>query len=165
MRPPRGCGFDRCPALHDRHQRDHAGMWEIDVLDLLPDVVQHSAALERDRSQMGCQQRKVMRRQCRQETVELSLLELPGSGGGAGRHRWRSCFKTAILVRRSSQVKICLSDSALVQRIDLKINQSILEKVPLARRGAHQTTLYPRPGSRTRCGGERRAGLVAARSA
>ena len=55
------CGFDRCAVLHDRHQRDHAAMREIDVLDPLPDIVQHRAPLERDRAQMWRQQRKIMR--------------------------------------------------------------------------------------------------------
>jgi hypothetical protein len=58
-------GFDRAPALHDRHQRHHAGMRKIDVLDLLAQVVQHHAALERDRAQMRRQQRKIVRRQRR----------------------------------------------------------------------------------------------------
>jgi hypothetical protein len=83
---PDGCGFDRRPALHDRHQRDHAGVREIDVLDLFAHVVQHHAALERDRPQMRRQQRKVVRQQNREETVEASVLELSGKRGRAIRH-------------------------------------------------------------------------------
>src|SRR5262249_30099162 len=70
-------------------------MREINVLDLFADVMQHHAALERDRAQMRRQQRKVVRRQRGQEVVEASVLELPGKGGRGGGHRCRSCFKTA----------------------------------------------------------------------
>ena len=84
---PDGCRFDRRAALHDRDQRHHTGMWEINVLDLLADVLQHYAALEGERAQVRRQQGKIMRRQCRQETVESSVLELPGNRGGAIRHR------------------------------------------------------------------------------
>src|SRR5260370_39097310 len=41
-----GCGFDRRPALHDRHQRDHPGMRGIDVLDLPSHVMQHEASFD-----------------------------------------------------------------------------------------------------------------------
>src|SRR4029453_3708782 len=50
--------------------------------DLFPHVVQHHAALEHDRAQMRRQQRKVMRRQGRQEAIEFSVLHLPAAGGG-----------------------------------------------------------------------------------
>src|SRR5262249_19276988 len=46
---------------------------EIDVLDLLPGIVQHHAPLERGRAQMGRQQRKILRGQRRQESVESSV--------------------------------------------------------------------------------------------
>jgi hypothetical protein len=52
-------------ALHDRHQRDHAVMREVDALDLFRCVVQHRAALKRDGAQMLRQQCKVVGRQCR----------------------------------------------------------------------------------------------------
>src|SRR5262245_20105177 len=67
-------------------------MREIDVLDLLPDIVQHRAPLERDRAQMRRQQRKIVRRQRRQESVEASVLELPGKKGRAIRHQRRSPY-------------------------------------------------------------------------
>src|SRR5262249_60284921 len=51
------------------------------------DVVQHHAPLERDRAQMRRQQRKIVRRQRRQESVEASVLTLPGKRGRAIRHR------------------------------------------------------------------------------
>src|SRR5262249_39551567 len=44
-----------------------------DVLDLLPGIVQHHAPLERGRAQMGRQQRKILRGQRRQESVESSV--------------------------------------------------------------------------------------------
>src|SRR5262245_4194059 len=80
-------------------------MREINVLDLFADVMQHHAALERDRAQMRRQQRKVVRRQRGQEVVEASVLELPGEGGRAVWHRCRSCFKTAPLSPIKSRQK------------------------------------------------------------
>src|SRR5262245_62107009 len=68
-------------------------MREIDVLDLLPDIVQHRAPLERDRAQMRRQQRKIVRRQRRQESVEASVLELPGKRERAIRHQRRSPYR------------------------------------------------------------------------
>jgi hypothetical protein len=60
-----GCGLDGRAALHDRHQRDHATMWEIDALDFIPRIVQDRAAFKRDGAQMRRQQCKVVWRQCR----------------------------------------------------------------------------------------------------
>jgi hypothetical protein len=65
-------------------------MWKIDVLDLRAHLVQHHAALERDRAQMRRQQRKIVRRQARQEPIESSVFELPGKRGRAIWHRGRS---------------------------------------------------------------------------
>ncbi len=61
-------------------------MWEIDVLDLLADILQHHAAVERHRAQVRREQGKLVWRQRRQETVELAV-ELPGNRGDAIRHR------------------------------------------------------------------------------
>ena len=65
-------------------------MREINVLDLLPDIVQHRATLERDHPQKRRQKRKIVRRQRRQELVESSVLELPGKRGRAMRHQYTS---------------------------------------------------------------------------
>src|SRR5262249_26444564 len=70
--------------------RGHAVMREIDVLDLLPHVVKHHAAFERDGAQMRCQQRKLVRRQARQKSIELSVFELPNKRGRAIWHWGRS---------------------------------------------------------------------------
>jgi len=103
-------------------QRDHAGVGEIDVLDFFPNVVQHDAALERDRAQMRRQQGKVVRRQCRQESVGFAVPELAGNRGRAVRHRWRSCSKTATRANQN-QVKIAFADTGLrsVYRSDVQL--------------------------------------------
>src|SRR5262249_42691889 len=67
-----------------------AGMRKVDVLDLLPHVVKHHAAFECDGVQMRHQQRKIVRRQARQESVGSSVLGLPGKRGRAIWHRGRS---------------------------------------------------------------------------
>src|SRR5262249_5728639 len=121
------CGLDRCAVLHDRHERDHAAMREIDVLDLLPDIVQHRAPLERDRAQMRRQQRKIVRRQCRQEPVKSTVLELPGKRGYAVRHRCRSYVRKA--TRSSFKPYEYPSDGACVQPYQIK--QAVDRRVPL----------------------------------
>src|SRR5262249_57055404 len=75
----------------------HAGVRKVDVLDLCSYVVQHDAALERDCSQMRSQQRKVVRRQRRQESVEFSVLALPGKRGRAIRHQRRSPYAATLV--------------------------------------------------------------------
>src|SRR5262249_44063662 len=104
----------RPPVLHTRQQRDHAGMRKIDVLDLLSHVVQHDAALERDRPQMRRQQRKVLWRQRRQESVEFSVLQLPGNGGRAiGHQEWLQPYVGGAFVKRAC--KIVWGETARVQ--------------------------------------------------
>jgi hypothetical protein len=62
-------------------------MREIDVPDLLPGIVQHHAALERDRAQMRRQQAERVWQQCPQETIESSVFKLPSKRGWAIQHR------------------------------------------------------------------------------
>src|SRR6516162_3197867 len=111
---PDGRGLDRRSALHHRHQRHHAGNGKIDVLDVFPHVVQHYAALERDRAQMRRKEGKVVRRQRRQESVELSVLELPRNKRRAVWHRCAPALRRrpASPPRRSNQAKIASNDSA-----------------------------------------------------
>jgi hypothetical protein len=78
-------------------------MWEINVLDLLAQVLEHDAAFQRDRAQMRRQQRELVWRQCRQETIESGLLKLPGNRGRAIRHRCRSCVTTGV---RSDEIAL-----------------------------------------------------------
>jgi hypothetical protein len=65
------------------------------MLEFLPDIVQHHAALERDRAQMRRQQGEGVWRQCPQETIESSGFELPGKRGCAIRHGVCSYITTA----------------------------------------------------------------------
>ena len=47
-----GC-FHGGAVAHDHHQRDHAALRKVDVLDVVPCLVQGRAVLEQDGSQMG----------------------------------------------------------------------------------------------------------------
>src|SRR5262249_12481002 len=145
----------------DRHQRDHARVREIDVLDLLSYVVQHHAALERDRSQVRGQQGKVVRRQRRQESVEFSVLQPPGNGGRAV---WtlapaQGGDASPIKVRQ----KLPLPIVPCVQPIDPPVNESACKKkFQKSRWDCHKTSYRP-PGRRTRWGWVPRVGFVATR--
>src|SRR5262245_12296360 len=88
-------------------------MREINVLDLFADVMQHHAALERDRAQMRRQQRKVVRRQRGQEVVEASVLELPGKGGRAVWHRCRSLLQNGAPLADQVTRKCLLASNSL----------------------------------------------------
>src|SRR5438128_2246759 len=137
-------------------------MRKIDVLDLFAHVVQHHAALERSRAQMRRQQRKVARRQRRQESVGFAVLELAGNRGRAVRHRWRSCSKRR-RARQANQVKNAFTDSALRSAYRSDVQLIYVQEVPMTALQRHPTRLYHPPGTTTRCGGECRGGLFAMR--
>jgi hypothetical protein len=57
------------------------------MLDLLPDIVQQCAALERDRAQMRRQQGEGVWRQRPQKKIGWSVLELPSKRTCTVQHR------------------------------------------------------------------------------
>src|SRR5262245_9961460 len=102
-------------------------MREIDVLDLLPHIVQHHAPFERGRAQMRGEQRKIVRRQCGQEPVKSTVLELPGKRGYVVRHRCRSYVRKATC--SSFKPYEYPSDGARVQSYQIK--QTVDRRVPV----------------------------------
>src|SRR5262249_12401067 len=132
----------RPPVLHTRQQRDHAGKRKIDVLDLLSHVVQHDAALERDRPQMRRQQRKVLWRQRRQESVEFSVLQLPGNGGRAiGHQEWLQPYVGDAFVKRAC--KIVWAETARVQPREFRDQSVDVQKSSIPGGYPAGTTLFP----------------------
>jgi len=106
-----GRGFHGRPALQDRHERDHARMRKIDVLDLLPD----GAASPRVRARACANAAPAAKSPCggqlSPEPVEASVLELPGKRGRAVRHPGRFCQNGGALnghARRSPFRRVCV---------------------------------------------------------